>query len=650
MPADFLSQAGSSVVYEGVWMDYDRGSGPLGATLTLQTRKATALLSFLTVLVGISANRSWKIWRLLFHGLVTWRNPSRLPGAGQERIQVILRNTETAASTLGNLAWLPMSTTVLLDRRDCQNIVLLSVFALVHLTGFMAAGILTSQISLGRDVTSKSLETCGKWSPKNSLDPDSDFGETLIFRELVYNMTVDADNYVRNCYPQGVSRSLLDCGTFKQPYLPSYTRHNVDCPFDKNICLNGTSSAIELSSGNISVSDLGINTKFSHDISIQRKTTCAPISSRPFLVNISDFTTETWLSPDVQVVYYSFGATKKDNMTAAKGENLTIPYLFDNFTKGYSLDAFSFDTTWLDFAQPLHINRTGHTSLSIITLSAPEMWFGKPVDDPWFSAHHPTVDDANTTAERTRYYMDHFVNVLACDEQIKYCSTLTGYCSDWNAITVVQSEELTMRLGGSLFHPQSEDFYSILATTTFIGSSVLLDTISYGISNRGAAALQVSRYTQENWQTKIAPEQWKTELEYWFSTALARMQLEVFDTIEKPPGLNAEITENTWQTTNKVLLNLCGKVKFRSATHTSLSVVGLAVVVGVAGFLMIASFIDLPAQSFCKNQQFIQCWNATENLELVRNIEDLDGKINGGNNVNGGTLEFVSQTPDKASS
>ena len=638
MGSEDNSLAGSSVTYVGFWTDFDRGGKVLGATLTLRNRDAAILLAFLAVLVGISANRSWKIWRFFLHSLLSVDNRSRPSGRGQQRLHVILRNTETAASTLASLVMLPINAMQRLERTDYVKLLLLSGFALLHLVGFVAAGILTSQLFLGRDVTSKSLENCGQWGPKKSSNTLSSTEITLAFQELQFNQTIDADNYVRNCYPQGVSRDILDCGTLMKRYLPSQIKSNIDCPFDKSVCLNGTKFGVELSSGNISFADLGINTRYSRQLFVQRKTTCAVIAAMPFLNKEYDSSNTPTLNDDEIIFDFSFAS---DNDTG----NWTFSYRFDNFQEGYSLRAYLLDTPSLKLPGPLNIRPTD-SALSLLLLSGPNLFFPRIVDDPWFSAHRRLVLNANTTREKVVYRMDDPVNVIACDEQIQYCSTLTGHCNDWTSVNLVQNDEKIDRLGRSLFPKDSEDAISIFSAVGIVGLSAQSTSIAYSVQNRGAAALQASRYFDAGTQFKIAPEQWKVELGYWFSASLARLQLEIFNTIDKPPGVDTEIAENTWSTGTDIR-SICGRVKYRSVSHTSISVVGLLVIVCMSAFFMIVSFMDFPATLLLRKWEFIRRWVETENLALLGVIEKLDANKEE-ESTEGQVSGVFHQSPDKA--
>jgi len=603
-----------------------------GITLTLRNRDATVLLAFLTVLVGIAATRSWRIWRFALHSFLTWRTQKQTPSKAQRRLQVMLRNNETPASALLNFGSLPFMTDRIFNSRDKGNSLMLFVIALIHLAGFKAAAILTSQIVFGSEVTSKSLDSCGHWIARNATTSSTLNASAvmdlsfLAGQELQFNSTIDADNYVRNCYPQGVSREVLDCGTFMARSLPVYTMNNVSCPFDSSICLNGTNSAFQIDSGNITMAALGLNIKHATKLSIQRRSVCAPIKIQPFLDNYQDSRNLSTLSQDEIIVKYSF--------YKYEGKNFTYLYRFDNYSPGYDLRAAPIVSMIQDVAEPLQ-PRPNDTTISLMLLSAPNMVFLQPSDDPWFAAHDPL----NSTSVPF-YSMDYAVNVLACDERARFCSDITQRCQEWNSLASFDEPVDLATLGGDAV----KDFESIEAIylmTSIMRLHLGSNFLAYSIQNRKAAALQAGRYATNTIQYKLQPEQWKVELSYWFSMALARLQLDVFGTIEKPPGVDPAVAINQWKS-NKDLQWMCGRIKFRSAAHTSLSAFGVFFVVTAVILLMVVSNMDVLLSLLCKRLAFVRQWVETDSLALLKMVEEFEEK----EHVHTYEGEYISETSD----
>jgi hypothetical protein len=217
------AESGDSAVYVGFWVDHD--NGPL---LTLTNQNATALITFLAVAVMFAGNRSWKVVRyIIYH--VMYRRSSRTKSAEEKtlRLEVILRNIVTAGSTVWALievvwddrlkrkASQPRRIGEQRAKHRKEKIGSLYGIAALHFITFIAAGVLTSRIVVGRLVVSRAIDSCGQWTARNVTERSS----LRTWQSLRLNETLDADNYVRNCYPLGDSRSILDCGKFGDSIL-----------------------------------------------------------------------------------------------------------------------------------------------------------------------------------------------------------------------------------------------------------------------------------------------------------------------------------------------------------------------------------------------------------------------------------------------
>jgi hypothetical protein len=121
-------------------------------------------------------------------------------------------------------------------------------------------------------------------------------------------------------------------------------------------------------------------------------------------------------------------------------------------------------------------------------------------------------------------------------------------------------------------------------------------------------------------QEYLAPEQWKLELEYWFTMALARLQLAVFNTIEKAPGVNASQATNSWDENS--LKIRCGSVKLYSPNYTTLSTLGIVVILGFVSLLIVLSLVDVMTSWIptAWARRLTSDWNRLENLKLLEEL------------------------------
>lgn len=280
--------SGSNAVYIGFWIDWDRGK-VLGATLTLRDSHAVPLLAALAIVVTLAGNRSWHLCRLIWHSLLRARDSyEQAVKEHRRKQQVILRNSETAGGATVGLfeEWFDFGITRALRKCSLKDL-LLGMFAIGHWASFIALGVLVSQIVLGKVVVSKSLPTCGQWSPSMTTDGSKPTEESdQIFNELQLNKTINSDNYVRSCYPLGGSEGRVDCNRFMTQSIPHRIENNKSCPFNATACYPDAKSAVVLESGNMTLSQLGLNTRHGKDISIQRRSTCAVMDANAFKTRV----------------------------------------------------------------------------------------------------------------------------------------------------------------------------------------------------------------------------------------------------------------------------------------------------------------------------------------------------------------------------
>ena len=610
----------STAVYTGFWLDHGQ-SWLLKPTLTLNYRDATVLIAALSATVALAAGPSWKFWRLLFHtGFTRWARNATHGRKTQREAQVILRNSETAAGAflaLSQLAW---------NRRELSRsshaarygprwkVIALILAALCHCIIFIAASVLVSQVETGQTVVSKVTATCGAWRP--AIFPNSTSLELAMAQELWLNSSIEADNYARNCYDLAAPRAILDCGKLQTRRL-SVHANKTECPFLPGGCLNGTSNALSLDSGNISFHDLGINIKHARSLFIRRRTTCAPMPDQPFLNHVFSN-----LDPGFEAF------TRKERLynysLLSNSDGVSDVYLFrnHNFSAGYELHASVFPNDPVyEWKHPLHSTKND-SDTTLILLRGAGIAFGNVADDPWFSAHRPPdgfvggVDPQSLNITSGPYYMDRIVNFLGCYEQAQTCSSITDQCTSWTGL-FSQRVEPSVTGVSALDHSSKHIAETIRAIVTVQGAAVET-SLADSIQDRPAGAvLQATRLMSGSWQNSLDDAQWEIELRAWFTFAMARLQLNVLNSIEKPAYVNEEFAVNIWERFN--LTSLCGTIMFRSPDHTSLSTVGILVIFVVALVLAVLSLSDTAAglMPSWKAKPAIVAWEEDEVLALL---------------------------------
>lgn len=616
-----LPNPGFNAVRTGWWTDYDAGR-IRGGRLTLKNQEAAALLGFLAVAVTFAGNRSWKILRFALYRC--FRNTDADVEDARKwshRIKLLLRNVITAASACWMFltqAWeshgkhsAPGGTIRLIQSAG------LAIGAGVHVLAVVAAGILTSRILLGRMVVSKPLDSCGQWEARDNAS-------TLSYQSLRRNETVDSDNYVRNCYPQGVSLGILDCEKLFTRWLPHQVEHKARCPFGLDLCTLGD-NAFAMDSGPITFSSLGINSKFGLSLSVQRRSTCITVPGKPFLEKI-------YTSKDLPTILTGNETIWSYAFSISNGKNQSIWYRNPSSSQTYDLGAYHLIHESPDIIEPLRPSSPRDHDPSIILLRSNGVLFRNASDDPWFSVH-TKVNLSDGTSNGDIWVADHFLNILACDERVRFCSSITNNCTAWMGLfgPGKNIDTLIPLLAGTKIGSAASQ--EVLQTVAAVALRQFYSSLPSSIQYRqGSEALQASRYLLASGsQYLLAPEQWKVELDYWFSMALARLQLGLFNTIEKPAGVSTAEAENAWDRfkTSDFKLGMCGRIKYNSAEHATLSALGIIIVLVFVGVLTLGSFLDVilgwvPA---VWAQKMVEEWEEMESVTLLEELERLRERI-----------------------
>ncbi|KAH9212741.1 hypothetical protein DL95DRAFT_303675 [Leptodontidium sp. 2 PMI_412] len=592
---------GTNAVYTGFWINQDRGT-ILGATLTLPDKQAVPLLAALAVLVALAGNRSWHLCRLTWHRFLRTKEAhTSAIKTHRRKQQVVIRNSETAGgATVGLFAvWFDFGILRILREFSLKDIVL-GLFTLGHWISFIALGVLVSQIVVGNLVVSKVLPTCGLWFPIGSDPPTAESDQ--IFNEIKTNETINSENYVRSCYPKGGSQGIIACDKFITRSFQQQTIEGQACPF-KGVCLPNANSAVTFDSGNMTFSELGLNTRHGKELSVNRRSTCAPPPGT-----------------DNNTRVYSFF---KDVDT---GENETIPFNNANLMSyNYRLLSTFLPYQPENFPPALELEENNN-EVSIFYMQDMGILFIEPEKDPWFSANivneFPQLTKPGDPVF-TRYSADRWLNVVLCHEQYRFCSTITDNCTDFRGLLSVNkssNQEEYNALLGSGTKPKlttgSDWALSIILLEEFMQKTPL----AFSIAGSSDLALQANRLLNDGHQSKLSDRQWILEFEFWFTMALARLQLGIFNTIERPLGLDDTKAFNFFALEgNEAIYNICGRIKFNDPNHTSLSTFGLIMILVFSLSLMLASFVGilLPLIPFVKRWRPLLEWERDDALALL---------------------------------
>ncbi|KAF2878506.1 hypothetical protein BDV95DRAFT_601146 [Massariosphaeria phaeospora] len=600
----------ADIVYIGIWNAYGRDS-VFNKVLTVPYRTGTILVTLLAILVTFTANRSWKIWRFLLHELLNAFSSRLRPQKAFpiRQQQAILRNSETTGGALlsfTELAWARKKTTKPVSSTKFIAAALI-LFALLHWIGFLALGILTTQINIGSIVRSINTPSCGTWLPFESLSSDL---YSATGAELLANTSIAAENYVRNCYvSQGAS--ISDCNLFVQRSIPHFTK-NVECPFyDSSLCSGSTQEALLMETGNISFSDLGINWKLARGVAVRRRAICTPLDTEPFLC--SDEASRNYTEDSIH------GDVNKPEQL--RGYAFTVDEIGRNVTQLYRQgDAGEYDlmlvsaadgTFAIDALRPRDLS----AELTVITLRGRSILFPAPSSDPFFYAQtKPTIQLENSTS--SFYTMSRAINSIACLDSAMICSNITGYCSDW------LGPEYMALYASQVLGPFRNNTEA-LAAYGMATLPLMLSTTYYGLNNRGGSVLQASRHVMSGVQYLLSDGQWKLELENWFRIGLAILQMSPYRTISTPE-LDKSRVQNLMSEARAA--TACSAVQFRSSKHVTLSVFGILLVVILSLCFTALSYMDsilsllLPQQA----SSILLGWEENGYLHLLEKSKKTD--------------------------
>lgn len=503
---------------------------------------------------------------------------------------------------------------------------MLSALAFGHGIIFVALSILTSQIVLGGTVVSKPTSTCGIWWPLDREAPDW----SLTYHELNLNATLDADNYVQNCYFGSSKTGIFDCHRLMSQSIPFSVSTEDGCPFAHGVCR--INSSFVMDTGNISVADLGINTELAHQLVFRRKSTCAPVQEEPFYVrtlNFSDPETESKMAIDVYRI--DFGQGDETMETLARTRDRSTCYNLAAYF--HPID----DSTKSDDRMaPLQLEdelRAGHHGPSLVYLSGKGIVFPNKSDDPVWSVHtesrfiNGTYGGVDFQELPPMYEMDKSLNIIGCDERIQICHKTTHQCTPWSGlIPLFNSSDLDDRA-----MENRNAAFDIDVPISIFNSFVVATSIPASIAYRaGSGALRATRTMWGSEQVYLEPEQWKTELTYWFAMAMARLQLDVYKTIEKPENLDATAVQNKWSLGETPLKNvLCGRIKFVSPNHTSSSFFGIMLTLTLSFSLIVLSFFEVFIDRIPMDWwgSWTEKWILSENVMLLEGKSESESRL-----------------------
>ncbi|RMZ87143.1 hypothetical protein DV736_g5625, partial [Chaetothyriales sp. CBS 134916] len=606
----------STSIHTGVWTDWSRGQVE-GLTLTLSQKHTGYLQSFLAILVTFAGAQLWKIAAFILHALSTGK-PFQRHELIHEQRQVILRNTHSAGNTIADLlflVWAWKKRGVRLTR--C----LVPVFvATVILAGFSVAGIFTGEIT--KSASTHMLvrsDVCGTWQTTGDL---TSYAATSVYAQKKVNDTMNAANYVSNCYDT-TSNSSLKCSSFVQQALPYSLQHNVSCPFDDAFCIGGATGAISLDTGMLdSHSDLGINAPQENRIQYRRHTVCSPLVFGDKFCRVENETLPGLDTTDEFIRCYT-GPTEQSNYTFGVD---THTYFVG--TSGYQLEAFFADagasqTTW----QPITELARTDADVTVFYLAQNNVVYETPVNDLFFSAHlEKNVSfgtSRNTMTNVTMYMFDSWIDVMGCIDQHQICnpSPLNSSKQVCTPLTALAGVEATIIANSTI-----EDNLYLSMNLYQFSTAVRVFEAVYGwtmfdvVNVRGSTALKANDVLVGISSPGLPDNQWVVETTRWFAQTLAAVQSTIVQYAAGPGTIEGEVVPPS---TKYDAVGCKNQLVDSSGAYQNFSVLGIAIVMGLSGLIILVSFILRPLTHLLfyrgnSRRWHLQLWTVEDKLQLQR--------------------------------
>ena len=491
----------SSGIHTGYWHDYSKGS-VLGATLTYSTNWGSQLISAASIVVQLTGAALWVLVSRQVHRYLS-QDETHDELDAQRR--VVIRNSGSidAATQLWRMGYVWRGHA----SRSWVRTISVSILPFVIFTGFLVAGIFVGQIAE---------------KPQDSLSLLKSGNCGLLYahvaNQVLSNITVVSTSYARDCYAQDQS-GAVSCTRFAKAKLDYTSETNAPCPIGAGNCAISDNSAMRLTATNLdSHSDLGINAHPKDRIESGYQLTCAPVDHDLLysFVNRSD--------------EYQIRSTKGsyDLLQVTLGSYMGAPphsfYNYSTIVETIGTNAFHYDTHTWHSAWP-HDGSSDNTTIfepfasavgdvTVVVIAANGIEYLGTSSDPIFSTRN------TLTALNGAYRSSSPFEAIVCSELYQVCNPKTTKCTDWFPLARVATLQDQIRMADNLGYNTAQN-----ATYQRILSTIALDEIELIMYLPNALKASDLLVFGEGYSTQVPNNQWQQEVEYWFQSAMAKLQV-----------------------------------------------------------------------------------------------------------------------------
>ncbi|KAF2138635.1 uncharacterized protein K452DRAFT_204656, partial [Aplosporella prunicola CBS 121167] len=572
----------------GTWTNWSRGR-VRGATLTLHERDGGLLIAFLALFVAAAGDSAWRVFCFALHRVLS--RAQQQDGLYHQR-QAILRNA--ASGTAGVLSLVRAAWAW---RRNASKpfvrILPLASVGLIIALGFSTASIFASRVSTvaGHEVLLKG-DSCGRVTTINRTSSDM---TELLTGMLPYTieLLVSSSSYARRCYRNNSKPD--DCPTFAARMLPTTIYPDAECPFQvKDICQSDSKNLL-LDSGHInSHTHLGINAPPQHRFTFRQLTACAPLKTDAYslLRNDSDnvfgapYTEYYYGPPTTNQTNYTYAFPLKTPASSTNPNDYTLAHLAA-YANGEGAAAF----------EPIADLHVPDADVSLYFLSANDVNYIQPVDDPWFAAHQLTSHQEDTVvgSDTPVWRRDEPATVLACTQQYQYCNpnlpesegcTPLAGIDGWRNSASPDAIPMRNAAGEDIWRTSLQR-----AALRYVVDKAIYTTIADVVGSLNSGALLSRNSMWLGIQGPMGERQWQSEVEHWHRSSLAVLQRLMIE--QATGGKLSDADISPWMTgpDGTAEWKRCKGQLVRSTQFASFSILGLIIIFVIGGFFVILSYL-----------------------------------------------------------
>lgn len=392
-------------------------------------------------------------------------------------------------------------------------------------------------------------------------------------------------NYGLQCYTNEPHTD--GCNLYTKPRLPLKSTRGVACPFKNDICKMQYDNLMMDTGYLDSLEHLGINAAPTKRFQIRMVSTCAPLKTEEYMGEHND-------SDYGPLRRYFYGRVQNVNQIINWTYEVPINHAFlpgDNTSSAniprleYSLGVEKHYATLnesllpgINMWSPIDALESDDADVHLLFMSAPELHYAEPVDDPWFSAHKNASDlnDQQTRSKFSAWVQDEPVGVMGCTHQFQYCNPnlpADERCEPLRGMVDPRASERVHQI-----FPKDDQFEVIKWVDSLWTAGIY--TISATVSFVGASALRARLGLSHGYSAGLPDNQWQLEAEHWLKGALASLQ-DVF--VEAANGL-PEALEDFRQPPapdEMTARDMCSNQKVVSTNYSSFNVLGLILIFGL---------------------------------------------------------------------